>query len=58
MIWDVAAGVIIGGGALSLIVLGLREVAIGAQQRDNEMMGLGGLFMVAGIAIGCVGHFL
>jgi hypothetical protein len=52
MIWDVAAGTIIGGGALALVVLGIRETALAAQAHDGEASGFGLLMGAAGIALG------
>lgn len=52
MVWDIAAGVIIGGGTLGLILLGVREWALAAQHHDSEAMALGVSMIVVGIAVG------
>ena len=52
MIWDVAAGVIIGGGALTLLFLGLIEAAKGNTVGYSEAAAFGYLMAAAGIAVG------
>jgi hypothetical protein len=52
MIWNIAAGVIIGGCVLGLLGLGVREASVGSMQNEPGQIGLGFLMMAAGIGLG------
>lgn len=52
MTWDVAAGVVIGGGALGLIYVGLQIAGTPQQPNDDPPpMLLGYVMVLAGLAV-------
>jgi hypothetical protein len=50
MIWNIAAGIIIGGGSLGLIVFGLTLAVASQRQRDENIRGFGLVGALAGVA--------
>lgn len=51
MTWNVAAGIIIGGGVLGLIWVGIDLAGYAGQKRDYSMAGIGWLISALSAAV-------